>query len=116
MERYLRSMGQGKQAILIRKYKTNVNEFLLYPTVSYALKDDFLDSFQDKYRKFVKKNALPEKKSDKVLIKYYATLEKIIEKPVSRIPSAKNYIQTRDHVKNYMTGRMAFVGFYGFTN
>jgi len=45
MERYLRSMGQGKQAILIRKYKTNVNEFLLYPTVSYALKDDFLDSF-----------------------------------------------------------------------
>ena len=42
----IEALGQGKQSILIRKYGTNVNEFLLFPTVSYALKDDYLESFQ----------------------------------------------------------------------
>lgn len=105
----IEALGQGKQTILIRNYKTNVTEFLLYPTVSYALKDDYLDSFQTKYRDFVESNSLPDKKMDKVLIKYYATLKKIIEKPVSRIPSDKNYIWTREHVKNYMTGKTAYI-------
>ncbi|HOI71226.1 MAG TPA: DUF1802 family protein [Methanobacterium sp.] len=105
----IEGLGWGKQTILIRNYRTNITKFLLYPTVSYASKDNYLESFQGKYQKFVKENALPEKKDDKVLIKYYATLEKIIEKPVSRIPSVKNYIWTRDHVKNYMTGKTAFI-------
>lgn len=105
----IEALGQGKQTILIRNYKTNITEFLLYPTVSYALKDDYLDSFQGENQKFVEENALPEKKGDKVLIKYFATLEKIIEKPVSRIPSDRNYIWTRDHVKNYMTGKTAYI-------
>lgn len=105
----IEALGQGKQTILIRNYKTNIPEFLLYPTVSYALKDDYLDSFQGKYQKFVEDNALPEKKDDKVLIKYFATLEDTLEKPVSRIPAAKYYIWTREHVKNYMTGRTAYV-------
>lgn len=105
----IEALGQGKQTILIRNYKTNVTEFLLYPTVSYALKDDYLDSFQSKHKKFVEENSLPEKKEDKVLIKYFARLEKIMEKPVSRIPSDKQYIWTRDHVKNYMTGKTAFI-------
>ena len=105
----IEALGQGKQTILIRNYKTNVTEFLLYPTVSYALKDDYLESFQTKYRDFVESNSLPDKKMDKVLIKYYATLKKIIEKPVSRIPSDKNYIWTREHVKNYMTGKTAYI-------
>jgi len=105
----LESLGQGKQTILIRNYKTNVKEFLLYPTVSYALKDGYLDSFQGKYHSFVNENSLPDKKDDKVLIKYFATLEKIVEKPVLRIPSDKNYIWTREHVKNYMTGKTAFI-------
>ena len=103
------ALGQGKQSILIRNYKTNVTEFLFYPTVSYALKNDYLDSFQTNYHDFVENNTLPEKKDDKVLIKYYATLEKITEKPVSWIPPAKYYIWTRDHIKNYMTGPMAFI-------
>lgn len=105
----IEALGQGKQTILIRNYKTNVSEFLMYPTVSYALKDDFLDSFQSKNQKFVEQNALPERDGDKVLIKYFSTLEDIIEKPVSRIPSDKNYIWTRDHVKNYLTGKTAFI-------
>lgn len=53
-------------------------------------------------------NSLPDKNEDKVLIKYFAKVEKIVEKPVSRIPSPKNYIWTRDHVKNYMTGKTAY--------
>jgi restriction system protein len=77
--------------------------------VSYASKDNYLDSFQGKNQDFVEVNALPKKKGDKVLIKYYALLEKIVEKPLSRIPSDKNYIWTREHVKNYMTGKNAFI-------
>ena len=77
--------------------------------MSYASKDDYLDSFQKKYQTFVEENPLPDKKDDNVLIKYFATLEKIIEKPVSRIPPEKYYIWTRNHVKNYMTGKTAFI-------
>lgn len=105
----IEALGQGKQTILIRNYKTTVIEFLLYPTVSYALKDDYLESFQTKYQDFVKSNSLPDKKGDKVRIKYFATLEKIIEKPVSGIPSDKHYIWTKNHVKNYMNGKTAFI-------
>jgi restriction system protein len=105
----IEALGQGKQAIIIRNYKTNVNEFLLYPTVSYALKDDYLDSFQENYHDFVENNALPEKNDAKVLIKYFATMEKITEKPFSWIPSSKYYIWTREHIKSYMTGKTAFI-------
>jgi len=105
----IEALGQGKQTILIRNYKTNVSAFLLYPTVSYASKDNYLDSFQGKHRKFVENNSLPEKNGDKVLIKYFAKLEKIFEIPVSRIPSDKYYIWTRDHVKSYMTAKTAFI-------
>lgn len=105
----IEALGQGKQIMLIRNYKTNCLEFLLYPTVSYSLKDNYQNSFQSKYQDFVEKNTLPEKKGDKVLIKYFATLERIIEKPLSRIPSDKYYIWTKDHVKNYMSGKTAFI-------
>lgn len=77
--------------------------------MSYALKDDYLDSFQGEYQDFVQSNSLPDKNGDKILIKYFASLEKIVEKPVSRIPSDKHYIWTRDHVKNYMTGKAAYI-------
>lgn len=112
----IEALGQGKQSILIRNYKTNVTKFLLYPTVSYASKDNYLESFQSKHQDFVEKNALPKKNGNNVLIKYYATLEKIIEKPVSRIPSEEHFIWTRDYVENYMTGKIAFIWIYGFTN
>ena len=105
----IEALGHGKQTILIRNYKTNVTEFLLYPTVSYALKDNYLESFQEEYQDFVQSNSLPDKKGDKILIKYFASMEKIVEKPVSRIPSDKYYIWTRDHVKNYMTGKTAYI-------
>ena len=77
--------------------------------MSYALKDNYLDSFQTKHQDFVEKNAFPNKEADKVLIKYFATLDKILEKPVSRIPSDNHYIWTKNHVKSYITTETLFI-------
>lgn len=106
----IEALGQGKQSILIRKYGTNVNEFLLYPTVSYALKDDFIDSFQDDYKDFAQKNALPNKVDSKFEVKYFAKVEKIVEKSSARIGVLNDYhIWTRDHVKSYLSNSKAQV-------
>lgn len=99
----IEALGQGKQSILIRKYGTNINEFLLYPTVSYALKDNYLDSFQEGYKDFVIENTLPNNEDSKFEVKYYAKIEKIVEKSSSRIGALNNYhIWTREHVKSYL--------------
>jgi Uncharacterized protein conserved in bacteria len=99
----IEALGQGKQTILIRYYKTNINEFLLYPSISYVNKGKYLDSFQDKYKPFVNENSLPRMENDKVEIKYYATLEKIIEKSDVNIENLKDYyIWTPEHVKSYI--------------
>ena len=96
----IEALGQGKQTILIRKYGTTINEFLLYPTVSYAKKDNILDSFQDK--EFAKSNLLPTG-DNPYEVKYYATVEEVIEKASTRIGSFnKFHIWTRDHVKDYL--------------
>ncbi|MFR8879610.1 MAG: DUF1802 family protein [Methanobrevibacter smithii] len=106
----IEALGQGKQSILIRKYGTNVDDFLLFPTVSYALKDNYLDSFQEDYKDFVRENALPNKKNSKFEVKYYAKVEKVVEKPSTRIGSLNNYhIWTRDHVKSYLGNSKAQV-------
>ena len=96
----LEALGQGKQTILIRKYGTTLNEFLLYPTISYTINDDVLDSFEDK--EFVKSNLLPDG-DDAYKVTYYATVEEVIDKPSTRIGSFnKFHIWTRDHVKNFL--------------
>jgi restriction system protein len=106
----IEALGQGKQTILIRSYSTTSNGFLLYPTVSYANKDNFLEGFQPEYQSFVEENTLPDKEGDKVEIKYYATVEKIIEKSPSVISRLqKNYIWTSEHVRNYLNGKKAQV-------
>lgn len=97
----IEALGQGKQTVLIRKYNTNLKEFLLYPTVSYANKDDVLESFQDK--EFVKDNLLPNGKNRTYEVKYYAKVEEVIEKSSARIGAFnKFHIWTREHVKNYL--------------
>ena len=99
----IEALGQGKQTILIRKYGTTLNEFLLYPTISYANKDDVLDSFQEDCRDFVKDNLLPAGENRTYEVKYYATVEKVIAKPSTRIGAFnKFHIWTRDHVKKYL--------------
>ena len=101
----IEALGQGKQTILIRKYGTTLNEFLLYPTVSYALKDDVLDSFEDKT--FAKSNLLPNG-DDAYEVKYYATVEEVIDKPSTRIGAFnKFHIWTRDHVKEFLGKKQA---------
>ena len=97
----IEALGQGKQTILIRKYNTTLKEFLLYPTVSYANKDDVLDFFQDK--EFVKDNLLPDGENRTYEVKYFAKVDEVIEKPSTRIGAFnKFHIWTRDHVKNYL--------------
>ena len=99
----IEALGQGKQTILIRKYGTTLNEFLLYPTVSYANKDDVLDSFQARYQAFVKDNLSPAGENKKYAVKYYAKVEEVIEKSSARIGAFnKFHIWTRNHVKNYL--------------
>ena len=78
----IEALGQGKQTILIRKYGTTLKEFLLYPTVSYALKDNVLDSFQD--TDFAKDNLLPAGEDGTYEIKYYGTVEGVIEKTINK--------------------------------
>lgn len=96
----LEALGQGKQTILIRKYDTAINKFLLYPTVSYANKEDILNSFQDK--EFAKSNLLPNG-DDAYEVKYYATVEEIINKPSAVIGAYdKFHIWTHNHVKKYL--------------
>ena len=102
----IEALGQGKQTILIRKYGTTLNEFLLYPTISYANKDNVLDSFQDK--KFVKNNLLPAGENRTYEVKYFATVEEVIEKPSTRIGAFnKFHIWTREHVKDYLGRKKA---------
>ncbi len=106
----IEALGQGKQSILIRKYGTNVKEFLLYPTVSYALKDKYLNSFQEDCKDFVKENTFPNKEDSKFKVKYFARVEKVVEKPSTRIGTLNNYhIWTRDHVKSYLGNSKAQV-------
>jgi len=104
------ALGQGKQTILIRKTGTTLNEFLLYPTVSYANKDDYLDSFKESEKDFVKKHTLPEADGKKYEVKYYATVEDVFETPVSRIGKFNNYhIWTKKHVSGYFNTKNANV-------
>lgn len=105
----IEALGTGKQSLLIRNYSTNINEFLLYPTVSYATKDNYLEAFQEEYHDFVEENLLPEEKNGELLIKYYARIENIFDRSSSRIPSQKYYIWSRNHVNSYIGGRKTFI-------
>lgn len=106
----IEALGKGKQTILIRKYGTTNDKFLLYPTVSYTLKDNYLNSFEKKYRRFAEENALPNKDNRETEVKYYAEVEKIIEKSSKRIGSLNKYhIWTNEHVKLYLGNQKAYV-------
>ncbi len=106
----IEALGQGKQPILIRKYGTTIDKFLLYPTISYAFKDNYLDSFEEKYQSFAEENALPKKDNSKTEVKYFAAVEKVIEKSSQRVGSLNKYhIWTNEHVKSYLGNKKAYV-------
>ena len=99
----IEALGQGKQTILIRKINTTQKEFLLYPTISYANKEDILDSFQEDCKDFVKDNLMPNGENRSYEVKYYAEVDEVIEKSSSRIGAFnKFHIWTREHVKSYL--------------
>lgn len=102
------ALGQGKQTIIIRKNATTLKEFLLYPTVSYANKEDYLDSFKESKKDFVKENTLPNAEGKSYEVKYYATIEDVFETPVSRIGKFNNcHIWTKKHVSGYFDTKNA---------
>ena len=104
------ALGQGMQSILIRKTATTLKEFLLYPTVSYANKDDYLDSFKPSMKDFVRENTLPNSEGKSYEVKYYATVEEVFETPVSRIGKFDDYnIWTKKHVSGYFDTKKANV-------
>lgn len=104
------ALGKGKQSILIRKYASTNREFLLYPTFSYAIKDDYLTMFKEDYQPFVEENVLPLKRDDEVQIKYYASVEKILEKSVGSMGKLNNmHMWTNAHVKSYLENKKGFV-------
>ncbi len=73
-------------------------------------KDDFLKSFKKEDQSFAEKNALPKEDGDKKEVKYFATVEKVIEKPSSRIGTLnKFHIWTNEHVKSYLGSGKAYV-------
>lgn len=99
----IEALGQGKQTILIRKYNTKNNLFFLYPTKSYINNEDYINSFKSKYYEFVRDNLIPKTEGDKKEVKYFATMEKIIEKSYNRVGTFnKNHIWTNEHVKSYL--------------
>lgn len=104
------ALGQGKQSILIRKYTTHLPGFLLFPTLSYTMKDDYFNNFKEEHIQFIKENALPNKKGDKNKIKYYAKVEKVVEKSSKQISKLNDYhIWNNNHVKNYLSGKNGFI-------
>lgn len=105
----IEALGQGKQTILIRKYGTSHKELLLYPTVSYTRRKNFIDNFKNEYKQFVEDNALPKRIKTKSEVKYFAIVEEVIVKDSSKIDSLINYhIWTKEHVKSYL-GAKAYV-------
>ena len=106
----IEALGQGKQTILIRKTNTSLKEFLLYPTVSYTNNDNYLDSFKESEKDFVKEYSLPKSDDKAYEVKYYATVEDVFETPVSRIGKFNDFhIWTKKHVSGYFNTRKANV-------
>jgi len=87
-----------------------LKKFLLYPTVSYANKDNYLDSFKTSMQDFVKENTLPSGEGKAYEVKYYATVEDVFETPMSRIGKFNNYhIWTKKYVSGYFNTQNANV-------
>ena len=104
----IEALGCGKQSILIRKYGTTLNKFLLYPTISYTNNEDILNSFKLEYKNFAKNNLLPKFEDRIFEVKYYAEVDGVIEIPYSEIENFdKFHIWTSNHVKSYLSRKSA---------
>ena len=64
------ALGQGLQTILIRKYEPPYQEFFLFPTSSYSLRDNFSNDFKKDYKSFVENNSAPNSDKSKIEMKF----------------------------------------------
>lgn len=78
--------------------------------MSYANKDNFLDSFKKEFKGFAKENSLPKTEGKNKEVEYFAKVEEIIEKSSQRIGTLKPYhIWTNEHVKSYLNKNKAYI-------
>lgn len=104
------ALGQGLQTIIIRKNLTNVKEFLLYPSFSYAMSENYLNSFKREYWSFVEENLFPNKSGDKTKLKYYAKVQCVIGKTSGQISKLNKYhIWNNEHVKSYLNNKKGYL-------
>ncbi|MCG2828496.1 McrB family protein [Methanothermobacter sp. K4] len=97
------ALGEGEQTILIRKYGTNINEFLLYPTVNYTKNDNYLDAFKKEYRDFVIEKSIPETQHNLPAIKYFAKVVDVINIPKKILGKINSYhIWNPKHVNSFI--------------
>lgn len=81
----IEALGQGKQSVLFKKYKSKQDNFLLYPTITYANKKHTLNGFKQKHEEFVKDNLYPTREDKKYEVKYYAEVKDIINIPFIKL-------------------------------
>ncbi|MGN1362298.1 MAG: DUF1802 family protein [Methanobrevibacter sp.] len=104
------AFGQRKEVILIRRYKTKKDGFLLYPTVNYAHQKNFIEVFKDNEKDFVYENLYPKKLDEKSEVKYYAKVDSIIQKPTDTIEKYEKYhIWTSEHIKDYVHNETSYI-------
>ena len=104
----IEALGQGEQSILIRKYGTTLDKFLLYPTKTYATNDNYHKFFKKEYETFVDDNLLPTSNDkNEYEVKYLAKVEDIL--PISsKIGRYDDYhIWNKKHVSDYFRNKKA---------
>jgi len=110
------AIGEGKQAILIRRSKPAHDCFLLLPTYTFANEKDFLSKhFRTEFHSLVEKS-VAEKESRSQLAECFCRVEKVIgvrSAELDKLRSIKDhYIWTADHVIEHFEqehGQDAFV-------
>lgn len=105
------ALGEGFQTIMIRTYKPAAfgKQFLLFPTSFYKkLKIEL--TFKDEFIDFVNDNIMPIQEESKTEIKYYATVEYVIEKKDIPISYFNDFhIWTDMHVYDYIGDKPLYI-------
>jgi len=98
------ALGNGKQAVLLRKYPPARREFFLYPTYEFARRNEYLQKFQPRYHELAKQ-AVSSKPQRTTEIKYYASVAKVDHVEKADLPALTSmtelYIWTPEHVAEY---------------
>ena len=105
------ALGAGIQTVMIRTYKPSPvgKQFVLFPTSFYKnLKTDYV--FKDEFLDFVNNNIIPYNEDSMTEIKYYATVEYVIEDkniPLSYLNDF--HVWTDMHVYDYLGEKPIFI-------